>query len=173
LGSMPFKKGISLAIFCLHAVIATPQQLSHQVLVSAACVVTPKGSGTVQSYSQTVGEPMVEIARNYDHVLTQGFQQPKLNITPGPKPLGTNVKVYPNPVSDYVTVELYGEDPREFTIKIYNISGIVLFIDKARFYGQYWEKRRIPVSDLPTGFYIIRVESSDKMVNRSFKMEKI
>jgi hypothetical protein len=173
LGIMPFKKGILLLIFCLYAVIATPQQLSHQVLVSAAGVVSPKASGTVYSYSQTIGEAMVEIVRNYDHVLTQGFQQPKLKITVGDQPQGTGVRVYPNPVYDYVTLELFGADPREFSVKIYNISGIVLFMDEATFYGQYWEKRRIPVSDLPTGFYIIRVESSDKKINRSFKMEKI
>lgn len=170
---MPNKNWIFLLVLCLHAVIASPQQLSHQAIVSAAGVITPKASGTVQSYSQTIGEAMVEIVRNYDHVLTQGFQQPKLKITWGDKPLGTGVKVYPNPVTNFFTLELFGEDPREFSIKIYNISGNVLFMDEATFYGQYWEKRRIPVSNLPTGFYIIRVESSDKMINRSFKMEKI
>ena len=170
---MPVKKRILFLICCLYGIVATPQQLSHQVLVCAAGVITPKASGTVQSYSQTIGETMIEIVRNYDHMLIQGFQQPRLKITIGPQPPGTNVKVYPNPVTDFFTLELYGEDPREFSIKIFNISGVVVYIDEAVFYGPYWEKRRISVSNLPTGFYIIRVESSDRMINRSFKMEKI
>jgi hypothetical protein len=163
------KKGFLVILFSLFAAVVLSQHLSHQVLVSAAGVASPKGIG----YSQTIGEAVVEVIGDYDHVLTQGFQQPKLKITIGEKPPGTGVKAYPNPVTDYITVEFFGETAREFSIKIFNLNGTLLFMDEAVYDGSYWEKRRIPVLNLMSGFYILRVESSDRQINRSFKMEKL
>jgi hypothetical protein len=164
------KKWVLMVFFSLFAVAnSVSQQLSHQVLVSAAGVYSSKGT----AYSQTIGEAVIEIIHDFDHVLTQGFQQPRLKITLGEKPQGTGVKTYPNPAIDYVTVELFGDTPRDFRIMIYNISGNILITDEASYDGSYWDKRSIPVSGLAVGFYIIRVVSSDKQVNRSFKMEKL
>jgi hypothetical protein len=164
------KKGILIVFFSLFAVTVTvSQQLSHQVLVSAAGVFSSKGT----SYSQSIGEAVVAVIRDYDHILTQGFQQPGLKITLGEQPQGTGVKTYPNPATDFITVELFGDSPREFHIRIFNISGNLLITDEACYYGSYWDKRRIDVSGLSVGFYVIRVESSDRKLSRSFKMEKL
>ncbi len=54
------------------------QQLSHQVLVPAAGVAS---NGTL-SYSQSVGETAVEIITGSGFILTQGFQQPAIKLSP-------------------------------------------------------------------------------------------
>jgi len=164
------KTWILISIICIIATAkAASQSLSHQVLVCAAGLASPTG----KSYSQTIGEAAVEVIGYYDHILTQGFQQPSLKITVGPKPSGTGVEAYPNPVIDFVTVELYSDDPHDFYIRIFNLTGTLLLMEEANFSGSYWEKRSIQVSNLARGFYILRVESKDRQINRSFKMEKL
>jgi hypothetical protein len=164
------KKRILLLFFGLFPAIAVlSQHLSHQVIVSAAGVISPKGV----SYSQTMGETAVEVTGDFDYVLTQGFQQPRLKITFGVPPQGTGVESYPNPAVDYVTVELFGETGREFRITIINLNGTALLKDEVAYSGKYWEKRKIQISDLAKGFYIIHVISTDGVINRSFKLEKL
>ena len=74
------------------------QQLSHQVLVPLAGNLT---SGAY-NYSQTVGETAVEIMTSTDYVFTQGFQQPGIKVAKETTPVGNGVRVYPNPVTDYI-----------------------------------------------------------------------
>jgi hypothetical protein len=163
-------KGILILLFSLCAIAdAVAQHLSHQVIVCAAGVATPPGKG----YSQTIGESMVEVVRSFEHDLTQGFQQPKIKLKDDDTVVGNGVKTYPNPAIDFITVELWGEVPRSFNISIINISGVLTIREEASYDGKFWEKRRIRISDLARGFYIIRVESTDKVINRSFKLEKL
>jgi hypothetical protein len=145
------------------------QQLSHQVLVPLAGV----ASNTKISYSQTVGETAVEIVRCSDFIFTQGFQQPGIKFSKESPPPGTGVQVYPNPVNDYLTIELFGETSRKFRIDIINIAGIVVFTTRKVFEDQYWYKEQHNTENLIRGFYLIRVISDDGMINRSFKIEKI
>ena len=94
---------------------AMSQELSSQVLVPLASVVYDwKGS-----YSQTVGEPVIEMVRYFDNVLTQGFQQPSVKVPKYDTIDGTGIKIYPNPVTDYMIIELYGERAKTILIEIY------------------------------------------------------
>ncbi len=145
------------------------QQLSHQVLVPLAGV----ASDDQISYSQTVGETAVEVVGCTEYLFTQGFQQPRMKRVEIKQPEGSGIKVYPNPVSDYVVVELYGEKEKAFSIEIINIMGKVIRTDRRVFYDQFWYREPQNVGDLIRGFYLIRVTSDDGMINRTFKIEKI
>ncbi len=145
------------------------QVLSHQVLVCAAGVT---GTGTLE-YSQTIGESAVEIFNTADLVLTQGFQQPKmilLNVIP---PSGNGVNVYPNPVTDFINVELFGNVSRKFRIEIFNISGTLVRTEKITYSDPFWEIRQYPADKLNKGLYIIRIVSEDGLINRTFKIDKM
>ena len=155
-----------LALFLAHA---NSQGLSHQVLVPAASVVA--GSGL--NYSQTIGETAIEIVSAYDHTLTQGFQQPSIEFIPPDPPEGTGVKVYPNPVTEYVKVELYGEEAREFSIMIININGTTVYLDKLNFSGPHWHIEEVPVTSFIRGMYFVRIMSNDGIINRTFKIDKM
>jgi hypothetical protein len=145
------------------------QQLSHQVLVPLAGIATD----SKVNFSQTAGETAVEIVGCVQYVFTQGFQQPGIKINPETPPLGTGVKVYPNPVSDHLTIELYGETARNFRIEIVNITGSIAYSDSKVFYTQYWYKEPVDVQNLLKGIYIVRIYSDDGMIRRSFKIEKL
>ena len=145
------------------------QQLSHQVLVPLAGIA---GDSRI-SFSQTVGETAVEIVGCYDYIFTQGFQQPCIRMSNEEQPKGTGVKVYPNPVDEYLTVELYGESARILRIEIIDITGTVIIEDRKSFNDQYWYTERYNISNLLRGFYIIRVLTEDGFLNRSIKIEKI
>jgi len=156
-----------LALFLAHA---NSQGLSHQVLVPAASVIT--GSGV--NYSQTIGETAIEIVSAYDHTLTQGFQQPRLIWSDtGSHPPGTGVKVYPNPVSEYVKIELFGETAREFSIMIINITGTVVYSDQMKFSSYHWHIEKVPVTSFIRGMYFVRIMSKDGIINRTFKIDKM
>lgn len=145
------------------------QHLSHQVLVPVAGVVS---TGNV-NYSQTIGETAIEIIESYDHILTQGFQQPSMKFVEDKPPEGTGVDVYPNPVVQNLIVKLFGDASREFRIEIINITGTVVLSQKLSFIDNYNFEDVIPVGNLYRGLYFVRIISLDKLINRTFKIEKL
>jgi hypothetical protein len=145
------------------------QQLSHQVLVPAAGLAT---AGVI-SYSQTIGETAVEIFGNGGFELTQGFQQPAIKITTDIPPEGNGVEVYPNPVTDFINVKLYGEVARKLRIEIINITGMIVNSITMSFVSKYYYIQQIEVSNLKYGFYFVRVTSDDGTISRVFKIEKM
>jgi hypothetical protein len=145
------------------------QQLSHQVLVPAAGLAT---AGVI-NYSQTIGETAVEIISNSGFVLTQGFQQPGIQILTVPQPEGNGVDVYPNPVTDFINVKLYGDVARKFRIEVINITGMVVNSMTMDFSDKYYYIEQIEAAKLKYGFYFVRVTSDDGTINRIFKIEKM
>ncbi|MGD0583441.1 MAG: T9SS type A sorting domain-containing protein [Bacteroidales bacterium] len=164
------KRGILLAILLTFVVgKAFSQEISHEVMVPAAGIIT---AGTID-FSQTIGETAVDIFPGQDYVLTQGFQQPRMVLTSGTKPEGTGVNAYPNPVSDILTIELFGETARSFIISIVNIYGSAVLTTELNFTGPYWYKLEQPVDNLPPGLYLVNIVSRDKVVRRTIKIEKM
>lgn len=161
----------ALVVFLLAVFLAraNSQQLSHQVLVPAANVQYISGF----NYSQTIGETMVEIVSAYDHTLTQGFQQPSFENDTTIRPDGRGVEVYPNPVTDYVKIELFGESAREFSIMIININGTIVYSDQVIFTSPFWYIDEVPVTSFIKGIYFVRVMSTDGIINRTFKIDKM
>ncbi len=145
------------------------QSLSHQVLVPVAGV---SSSGSI-SYSQTIGETAVEIIHCSDYEFTQGFQQPSIKFVPVIFPEGNGVDVYPNPAFDNITVRLFGSTSREFLIEIISITGKVVLSEKQSFPENFYLEKVIPVKDYYRGFYFVRILSTDRVINRTFKIEKL
>jgi hypothetical protein len=163
-------KGTILSVLILFSwTKAFPQQLSHQVLLPAAGVIYTGGI----TYSQSIGETAVELFTSSDYILTQGFQQPRFIMLPGVQPSGTGVKAYPNPVTDFVNIEFFGETGRSFRITVSNVSGIIVYSKDLIFNTKYWYIHEVPVTSLSSGLYFIVVTSRDGVIHRSFKIEKI
>jgi len=145
------------------------QQLSHQVLVPLAGVTSSAGL----SYSQTVGETAVEITGCSFYIFTQGFQQPDMNFKNEKPPEGSGIKVYPNPVNDFVVIEMYGETARTFRFEFINVAGRVIRSEVKSFSDNYWYSEPQDVRELVGGLYMIRITSSDGLFKRTFRIEKI
>ena len=145
------------------------QQLSHQVLVPVAGAITAGGI----SYSQTIGETAVQIIGESDFIFTQGFQQPSVIPEKGNFPNGNGAEVFPNPVVDKLTVKLFGDVSRDFIIEIVNIAGTIVITERLSFIDKFYLEKEIPVNQLYKGLYFVRVISSDKLIYRIFKIEKL
>lgn len=164
------KRGITVAIIMVFIMSdAFSQELSHQVMVPAAGLF----SNSTVFLSQTVGETAIEIFKDIDYTITQGFQQPGIKLIPGTKPAGTGVKVYPNPVEETLTVELFGETGRSFIVTVVNIYGAIVCTVELSFTDPYWYMLQQPVDDLAPGLYLVKVKSRDGVVNRTIKIEKM
>jgi hypothetical protein len=166
---MGIRRFIIMFVMVLIATSAFSQELSHMVMVPAAGIIT---SGSVD-LSQTIGETAVEIFSLQDFSITQGFQQPSVVLTTGTQPEGTGAKVYPSPVSEDLTIELYGETARSFVITIVNIYGSAVRNIELNFTGPYWYKHVEPIGDLASGLYLVNIVSRDKVVRRTMKIEKM
>ena len=164
-------KGTKILVFILTIswTSAFSQQLSHQVLVPLAGV----KSNTQVSYSQTVGETAVQIVSCPMYIFTQGFQQPRMKRMPIDTVIVNNIKVYPNPASDRIYIELSGTTARTFKIDIINITGTIVLTDKRVFYDEFFYKEPYNIENLIRGFYMIRISTDDGLINRIFKIEKI
>jgi hypothetical protein len=145
------------------------QTLSLQVVVAVAGVTS---NGTI-NYSQTIGETAVEVFNSSDYVFTQGFQQPCIKFSKENPPPGNGVKVYPNPVTDILNIELFGEKARIFRIELVTISGTIVKSEKMVFSGQFWDIQQISVDNISKGLYFVRIISEDGIINRTFKIDKM
>jgi hypothetical protein len=164
---MVLKGSVTVLFLLLSGEFALSQRISNEVLVPAAAVVVKSNI----SYSQTIGEPIVEIISADDKVLTQGFQQKR--IARKIELPGTGVKTYPNPVNEFVKVEVWSDVPRELRISIINFQGVLVYDIERKYMYPYQDVIEIDVSEFKRGMYFIRVTSKDKALERAFKFEKM
>jgi hypothetical protein len=83
------------------------------------------------------------------------------------------VRVYPNPVTDLLNVELFGDNSRALTIEIINLSGVIFKTEKVVFTGQFWNILHYSMEKYARGLYFVRIISEDGLINRTFKIEKM
>ena len=145
------------------------QNLSHQVLVPVAGIIS---TGTV-NYSQTIGEPVVEIIGGSDYILTQGFQQPSMLPASEIAPEGNGVDVFPNPATDYIKIKFYGDEARKFQVDILTLTGTIISTETINFNDKYFYTREINVERFVKGIYFIRIVSQDGLIKRTFKIDKM
>lgn len=156
-------------IFFLLCKAAFSQELSHQVLVPAAGIVSISGL----EYTYSVGEAATMMLSSDDLMLTQGFQQPRYIFRTENPPSGNGVKVYPSPARDNISIELFGEGSKSFRIDIFNISGVIMISDEVDCEGLFWQINSYPVGKFSRGMYFVRITSSDGIIKRIFKIEKL
>lgn len=68
--------------------------------------------------------------------------------------LTEGIKIYPNPVKDYLNIEYKFETPHLIYRELYNIEGVLLFNDKTEIGGE--ETDHINMSEYPGGTYILK-----------------
>jgi hypothetical protein len=117
--------------------------------------------------SWTIGEPITETVTDGTTTLTQGFQQSKLTVTAinDIQISGVEIKVYPNPTSDYVTVH-FSKAMEKPTYLLFDLSGRLI------------EQKNIETTDAKidmTGYaggsYILKLNSGQQPL-QSFKIIK-
>ncbi len=124
---------------------------------------------TISSFSQshtqlcsTAGETRVGTYQN-TYILTDGFNQPNILITPLDKELNQDLKVYPNPVVNNLRIE---SELALKSIKLSNIAGQELI----SFDGE--TQNIISLETFTPGTYLLSIELANTKKFRKYKIIK-
>ena len=115
-------KKLLLILLCV-PLIGLGQILSPSVIGSAGA----SFSNSTASTDLTVGEVMIETFSN-NTILTQGFHQGIEDINSNVVNLDINTKVYPNPTTNFLIIEL--EQNVNAELLVYDINGKIVIKDK-------------------------------------------
>lgn len=158
-------KNIFFIVLVFAGLSAYGQQISPDVIVSSGGNFTAS-SGISLSFS--IGECITETFSSPSVTLTQGFQQGYYEVIP----LAVNtsfqvdMKVYPLPTTDYITVEL-GELKDDYHAEIYDINGCVVLVEDLTS-----ESTNLNLMDFVTGTYILVITDDKKNTLKSMQIIK-
>jgi len=110
--------------------------------------------GVIMDY--TLGEIVVETHINSTTILTQGFHQGVLNVTTSVDDFDIKTKIYPNPTTNFIIIEL--EKNVIADILVYDINGKIVIKDKLRDEKQ----KQLDFSFLTQGNYLLHINIADK-----------
>ncbi len=126
---------------------------------------TATAAGTVVSW--TIGEPITATVSDGTTTLTQGFHQTKLTVTAVNEiqVAGVEIKVYPNPTSDYVTVH-FSNVVEKPTYLLFDLSGRLIQQKNIESTGE-----KIDMTACSGGSYILKLNSGQQPL-QTFKIIK-
>ncbi len=145
-------------------ILASPALFAQEVTSSAGNYTE---AGGVQ-LSWTLGEPVIETVTNGNTILTQGFHQTNLTVTAigQLQAADMSLKVYPNPTSDFIKIELENETG-PINYSLFDLNGKLIFQDIITDINA-----KIPMSNYETGVYFLEVSNKNKRVLQTFKIVK-
>ena len=118
--------------------------------------------------SWTIGEPVIETISTGAYILTQGFHQPGLTVTPVNEIEIANLelKVYPNPTSEYILIQLnkLENDP---AFSLYSIKGKLLVRKSISKY-----ETSVDLKNYASGSYLLKISQARTQMLQTFKIIK-
>ena len=108
---------------------AQDARLFNQVVASTGNIAVQQGL----SYAYTVGEVIIFTGSFDNFVLTQGFHQPEQTriVSVDQPPLADwNIEVFPNPVSDRLTVRFSPEKGTALRVSVTDLPGRIILADQ-------------------------------------------
>ena len=127
--------------------------------VTSPSVVSSSGdsySNTNIIMDYTLGEIVVETHANSTTILTQGFHQGVLEVSTETVNIDIKTKIYPNPTTNYLIVEL--EKNVNAELLVYDINGKLVIKDKLI----NEQQKQIDFSFLTQGNYFLHINIADK-----------
>ena len=110
--------------------------------------------GVIMDY--TLGEIVIETFSNTANILTQGFHQGDLKVTTAVVNLDIKTKIYPNPTTNFIIIEL--EKNVNADILVYDINGKIVIKNKLN----EEQKKQLDFSFLNQGNYLLHINIADK-----------
>ena len=141
------------------------------VTISAQEVVSSGGetqSAAGYEISWTIGEPVIETFTGSSNILTQGFHQSKLTVTPITEFLKSNVelKVFPNPTNDFVLIQ-FNELIENSGYTLFSLTGKVL---ESKLITS--TETRLNLKNYASGQYILKLTKNSTQPLQTFKIIK-
>ena len=162
-------KTITLSLISIAFAISSisAQSITPQVVTSSGGYALNGG----YSVSWTLGEPVIATAQNGSNTLTQGFQQPTYNVLAITTETlqGFDVNVFPNPTSDYITIDWTTNKENTLYITLFDLAGKMI---SEKSYSAADEKVSINLSQLASAQYILEVKDKINSATKIFRITK-
>lgn len=153
-----------LCCYILLAALMMPFQLLAQQSSNSSAATTNASSGQI-SYS--IGQVFSQMAENANVVSSQGVQQNMLALPNKVSQLNGNVQIFPNPVSDFLTISAPVKTGQTLEISIFNGLGQLVqrhFTEQSTYI--------IDVRKLANAHYILECKSDDGYLIKHAKIIK-
>ncbi len=121
------------------------------------------------SLSYTIGEVSIKTLSKGNYILTEGFQQGNPHY---PAPVIKDIFCMPNPVDDYLTILFNVDDGLSFTVQVFSVIGKAVDVYE---YSNVLtgDRHELDFKKYAKGLYLVKVQSRDGKIQRTFKIEKI
>ena len=144
------------------------------LILSAQVALTASGgeaSGTSASSSYSIGQLVYNtLTGTNQYSLSQGVQQPvEISVVSSidkTQQIQLNVKVYPNPASNYLILQIEDIETETYKAFLYDLNGMQ--IKQIKVTGQQTE---IDITDLVPSVYFLKVMNKDQAI-KTFKIIK-
>lgn len=144
------------------------QVISPEIVSSSGAIF----QGQTIQLDWTLGEIAITSINNSSVQVTQGFHQPNFLITKTidyPKQIG-EIKVYPNPTSDRIVMDLKFEKNRKVVVRLMTINGQTL---KTTELDGLTITDFMEISHLPSGNYFLNFSIDNNAYSSTYKIQKI
>jgi hypothetical protein len=128
-------------------------------------------NGTGGSVSYTIGQMFNSTQTGTNgFLITEGVQQAyeifTLTSVPQAENISLEILVYPNPVTEYLTIQLNDYETADLQFKIFNMKGNLLKTVKAK-----GNETLINASGFSSGIYFVKITDNQKLI-KTFKIIK-
>jgi hypothetical protein len=158
-------KSFMFVRICFVAGMFMATSLSGQEVISSSGDFHSAGGHSV---SWTIGEPVIDTWTAGGTVISQGFQQPILDIVSvyeHPE-LSFDINAYPNPTSDFLNIVVTNGDYEKLSYHLFDINGKLL--DSKQIISETTE---IMFTQFPAAMYYLRIMHSNSEM-KTFKIVK-
>lgn len=158
-------KTFMLVRMCFIAVMVLSISLSAQEVISTSGDFHSTGG---HSISWTIGEPVIDTWTAGSTIISQGFQQPILEIVSVYEhpDLSFDINAYPNPTSDFLNVVVTNGDYEKLSYHLFDINGKLLDSNQIDS-----ESTEIMFVQFPAAMYYLRIMHSNSEI-KTFKIIK-
>jgi hypothetical protein len=144
---------------------AFAQSITPQVIATTG----GHGASANAQLSWTVGEVAVTTLSGGTSMITQGFHQTyDIATMVEESPAGMELRVYPNPTSDVVQVNLSGSHD-QLSLTLHDISGRLVYSMQISADAQAVV---VPMEACVAGTYVLRIFSNDATMNHAYRIVK-
>lgn len=119
----------------------------------------------------SIGEIMIETYSNADNSLTQGFHQPKYEVTTRIDKISKDnfeINIFPNPTSELINLQTKGSVNQKLTYKLIDLQGKLLIEKSVKTTNE-----QINMSNLSQSIYLLKISTENGKQVSVFKIQKI
>lgn len=125
----------------------------------------------------TLGEFAIATLSTPSGLLTQGFHQPRLQITAVPPPLGNTsaisqnelkISLAPNPVKQLLNVQILSEENTDLDLRLLDVNGRVILQRKTARPNHL----ELDFTQYPNGLYFLQFHPKDGSTIETYKITK-